>query len=241
MVFLAAGGVVWVAGVKLSENTDVLAKRLGLGEALGGVVLLAIATNLPEIAITISAAVAGDLGIAVGNILGGIAVQTVVLAVLDACTDQREPPLTYQAASLVLVLEAALVVAILVLVVMGSQLPASAVALHLSPASVAIAATWLGSLWLLNRTQKGLPWHAAGEAPDGQQAPRGHSATKQEAAATEKGMTTRRATAVLAMGDIFGGNAFLPVLSRAMPPIRVASAARASVGEDCVAGDQDGE
>ena len=59
----------WVAGVKLSDTTDVLSTRLGLGQALGGLIMLAIATNLPEIAITASAALAHNLGIAIGNIL----------------------------------------------------------------------------------------------------------------------------------------------------------------------------
>ncbi len=83
-IFLAAGAAVWAAGIKLSAATDVLDTRLGLGEAFGGLILLAIVTNLPEIAIVASAALAHDPGIAVGNILGGIAIQTVVLVILEA-------------------------------------------------------------------------------------------------------------------------------------------------------------
>ena len=107
--------------MRLSDETDVLATRLHLGSALGGMILLAVATNLPEIAITASAAVSGEVGVAVGNILGGIAIQTVVL---DAFGIRRGRPLTYQSASLVLVLEGALVVAVLAVVVGGSRLPA---------------------------------------------------------------------------------------------------------------------
>ena len=207
-VFVAAGAIVWVAGVKLSGATDVLATRLGLGEAIGGLVLLALATNLPEIAITTSAALDHDLGIAVGNILGGIAIQTVVLALLDALGDQGDPPLSYMAASLVIVLEAAGVVAVLVLAVMGSQLPSSATAYRLTPGSIAIALAWVASLWLLSRVQSDLPWHAAGEAPGGQEKPRGHAAKQHEASAASDGLSTSRAAttfAVAALATLVGG------------------------------------
>jgi cation:H+ antiporter len=202
VVFAAAGAMVWAAGVKLSDTTDVLASRLGLGEALGGVVLLAIATNLPEIAITASAALGHHVDIAVGNILGGIAIQTVVLAVLDACTDQDDHPLTYQAASLLLVLEGALVLSVLALAVMATQLPRTLVAARLAPGAVAIAVTWGVGVLLISRAQKGLPWQAAGEAPGGQEEPHGHSVKKREAAASEQGVSTRQAAAVFAAAAV---------------------------------------
>ena len=52
LVFLVAAGAVWIAGIHLSNTTDVLDHRLGFGEAIGGRDPAAIATNLPEIAIT---------------------------------------------------------------------------------------------------------------------------------------------------------------------------------------------
>src|SRR5919201_2198836 len=147
-IFVAGAAAVWIAGIKLSDSSDVLSQRLGLGEALGGLILLAIATNLPEIAITVSAALAHNLGIAIGNILGGIAIQTVVLAVLDALGSPREP-LTYRGSSLQLVLEAGLVVALLVLVIMGSRMSADVIWARLTPATVLIVLFWVAGLWLV--------------------------------------------------------------------------------------------
>jgi cation:H+ antiporter len=123
LIFAAAAAAIWVAGVQLSNQTDVLSTRLGLGSALGGLILLALATNLPETAIVASAALSGNVGVAVGNILGGIAIQTVVLVLLDAAGVRGRHPLTYRAASLVLVLEGLAVIAVLAAVVGGTQLP----------------------------------------------------------------------------------------------------------------------
>ena len=188
LVFLAAAGAVWVAGIHLSDSTDVLDTRLGLGEAIGGVILLAVATNLPEIAITASAAVANNLGIAVGNILGGIAIQTVVLVVLDVAIGS-ESGLTTRAASLVLGLEGLLVILVLAIVVMGTQLPAKHMLWRIEPAALMLALFWVFGVYLVNRARHGLPWHdTTGTAPGGQSKPRGHS--KGEAA---KKMQPRRA------------------------------------------------
>lgn len=100
LIFAGAAAAIWVAGIYLSNATDVLSKRLGLGHALGGLVLLAIVANLPEIAIIVSAVLHYNLGIAMGNILVGIALQTVVLVVLDAVGLGKADSLTYRAASL---------------------------------------------------------------------------------------------------------------------------------------------
>jgi cation:H+ antiporter len=94
-IVLGSAAVIWLAGVALSDTTDVLAERLHLGSALGGLIMLAIATKLPEIAITVSAALSHHLDIAVGHILGGIAVQTVVLVAVDAFGVRERRPLTY--------------------------------------------------------------------------------------------------------------------------------------------------
>src|SRR5438270_2547848 len=82
-VFAAGAIATWVAGVSLSKSTDSLDRRLGLGQDLGGVILLAIAGSLPELAITVSAAAGGNLALAAGNLIGGIAVQTMVLVACD--------------------------------------------------------------------------------------------------------------------------------------------------------------
>jgi cation:H+ antiporter len=273
VIFIASAGVIWGAGIALSDTTDVLSERWHLGTALGGLIMLAVATNLPEIAITASAALSGDVTVAVGNILGGIAIQTVVLVALDAAGVRPRKALTYLAASLTLVLEGALVVAILLVVVMGTQLPKDLVFLRLTPAAVLIAALWVVGLLLVQRASRGLPWHdTTGDAPGGQEKPRGHSKREKDKQARERGRSTSRITLVfaaaalatlvsgvtlersgeeffgrlglsgvvfgatvlaaatslpelstgltstrmgdyqLAFGDIFGGNAFLPVL-----------------------------
>ncbi len=263
-VFAAAAGGVWLAGMQLSRTTDVLSSRLGFGEALGGLILLAIATNLPELAITASAALRHDLGIAIGNILGGIAIQTVVLVLLDVFSGRSGKPLTHRVASLQLMLEGALVAAVLVIAIMGTQLPSSLIVGRVDPAALLIAAAWGAGLWLLARARTGLPWHEDGRAP-GAQARRSSGPPSQEhstartilvfvgaalvtlaggvlleesgariaghigmsgvlfgstvlAASTALPEISTGLAAVrlgddhLAVSDIFGGNAFLPVL-----------------------------
>ncbi len=272
LLFVAAAVVIWVAGISLSNYTDILADRLHLGQALGGLILLAVATNLPELAITYSAAASGKLDVAVSNILGGIAIQTVVLVALDAFGVRERRPLTFQAASLTLVIEGAVVLAVLAVVIMGTQLPKNLVYARLSPDVILIAAVWVAGLLFTQRAQKKLPWSDGGEAPDSQPKPRGHSAKTRSADATRRGVSTTKAVLVftaaalatlvagalaeesgtaaadqvglsgalfgatilaaatslpelstgltavkqgdykLAFGDIFGGNAFLPVL-----------------------------
>ncbi len=267
LIFVAAAVAVWIAGIQLSNTTDVMSSRFGLGQALGGLILLAIATNLPEIAITASAALSNNLGIAIGNILGGIGIQTVVLVLLDIFGLWRQDALSYAAASLELVLEGVLVVAVLILSIMGTQLPKSLIFARLTPGALLITITWIVGIWLLGKARTDLPWQEKGRAPDALHKNRGEKTkdTTQKwstsrvvvvfiiaavvtlvagvvleesgdaiathiglsgvlfgstvlAAATSlpelsTGLASVKAGAYnLAFSDIFGGNAFLPVL-----------------------------
>jgi cation:H+ antiporter len=166
-VFAVAAIATWVAGVYLSKATDALDERLGLGDALGGMVLLAVAGSLPELAITVSAAASGNLGLAAGNLVGGIAVQTCVLVMCDAATEPKSTPLSYLVGSLIPVLEGVLVVAVTTIMLMGSLLKSSIAIGPVSPASIAIVIVWLVGIFILNKVRKAPKWavHMTGGQP----------------------------------------------------------------------------
>lgn len=160
LVLVFAGGAVaiWVAGVALSKTTNALDARLGLGEELGGLLLLAVAGSLPEVAITVSAAAQGHLDLAAGNLIGGIAVQTMVLVVCDVASG-RERPLSFLVGALTPVLEGMLVILVVSAVLMGSLLePSTAIGGVVSPASIAIVVLWLAGIYVINRVRKKPRW-----------------------------------------------------------------------------------
>src|SRR5437660_2747768 len=163
VLFLAAAAATWAAGVSLSRSTGALDGRLGLGDAIGGLVFLAVAGSLPELAITVSAALAGHIALASGNLIGGIATQTLVLVLCDAFV-RGERPLTFMVGSLLPVLEALLVVIVVTVTVAGGLLPASIAIGPVSPASIAIVVLWVGGLVVVNKARKDLRWRA--DAPE---------------------------------------------------------------------------
>ena len=164
VIFIAAAAATWVAGSVLSKATDVLDDRLGLGDAVGGLLLLGLAGSLPELAITASAALSGDLELATGNLLGGIAMQTLVLVFLDATSRKRQPlsSLTTDANPL---LEAAMVVVLVTLAIMGGLLPESTAIGPISPMSLAIVAFFLVGIVGINRARRQPGWKIEGETP----------------------------------------------------------------------------
>jgi cation:H+ antiporter len=158
VVFAAGAAATWVAGIALSKTTDVLDTRLGLGEELGGLLLLALAGSLPELAITISAAAQGNLGLAAGNLIGGIAVQTMVLLVCDIAVGPARP-LTFLVGALTPVLEGLLVMIVVAGVDLGALLsPSTAIGGVVSPASVGIVVVWLVGIYVIDRARKEPRW-----------------------------------------------------------------------------------
>lgn len=101
-----------------------------------------------------------------------------------------------------LVLEATLVVAVLALVIAGTQLPPTLIAWRVTPAAVLILAVWVGGLLLLRRAGRSLPWHESGEPPDGQDKPRGHSAARNEREATAQGVSTTRSALIFGLAAV---------------------------------------
>jgi cation:H+ antiporter len=151
-IFVAAALATWVAGVNLAKATDLLDDRYGLGEALGGMILLSVAGSLPELAITVSAAVAGNLGMAAGNLIGGVAMQTLVLVIADRFV-RGDRPLSTAAGSLIPALEGLLVIAVVCVTVMSAVLPSSASIGPLGVGAIGIVVIWVIGIVTLNRTR----------------------------------------------------------------------------------------
>jgi cation:H+ antiporter len=172
LIFVGAAGATWAAGILLSKSTDALDARLGLGDEVGGLILLSIAGSLPELAITISAAAQGNLQLAAGNLIGGIAIQTMVLLICDVAVGPQRP-LTYLVGRLTPVLEGLLVIILVAGVDMGSLLKRStAIGGRVNPASLGIVVVWVVGLYVINRAARDPRWSI--EMPGSQPGRRRH-------------------------------------------------------------------
>ncbi|MCP4191788.1 MAG: sodium:calcium antiporter [Planctomycetaceae bacterium] len=89
-IFLAA--IIVVAGLFLTKYADAIADVTGLGRTLAGLILLAAATSLPELAVDCAAVMktppAPDL--AVGALVGSSLFNLLILAIMDLCHRRKE-------------------------------------------------------------------------------------------------------------------------------------------------------
>lgn len=71
VLFLAIGLVALPIGAQMTVNAaSEIARNFGVSEAAVGLTLIALGTSLPELATTMSAAIRGQCGLALGNVLG---------------------------------------------------------------------------------------------------------------------------------------------------------------------------
>ena len=147
--------VIGWAGTKMTGLADTIADRTGLGEAITGGVLLGAATSLSGTVVSITAALNGDASLAFSNAIGGIAAQTVFLAVADLL--YRRANLEHAGAEPEHMLQAAFLILLLSLPLFALGAPEAAIfAVH--PVSVVLVGVYVVSVVTTARVKEDPSW-----------------------------------------------------------------------------------
>ncbi len=155
LIFLGAASVIGVFGSMLTGVADQLADITGLGEALVGAVILGAVTSLPGIVTSVTAAYEGQAELAVSNAVGGIAAQTVFLAIADIV--YRKANLEHAAASIANIMQGALLVGLLSLAILGMTGPQFTL-FSMHPVTFLLVAGYLFGLWQISKARTEPMW-----------------------------------------------------------------------------------
>ena len=155
LAFGLTGLVIAAAGTAMAQVSDRLADRTGLGEAITGGLLLGASTSLSGFITSVSTAAQGFPDLALSNAVGGIAVQTVFLAVADIT--YRRANLEHAAASVTNLTQGALLIALLSLPLVAGLTPAWTL-LGCHPASFFILGAYVFGMRLASQTYREPLW-----------------------------------------------------------------------------------
>jgi cation:H+ antiporter len=147
--------VVAYFGSRLARVADHLADVTGLGEAIAGAVLLGGATSLPGIVTSVAAAHEGLPELSVSNALGGIAGQTVFLAMADI--SYRRANLEHAAASAANMMQGALLISLLAIAMVAS-LAAEVSFWGVHPATPILILVYLHGMYMVRLTHRQPMW-----------------------------------------------------------------------------------
>lgn len=154
-IFALIAAVIAVVGTRLTHLADDLADRTGLGEAIAGAVLLGAATSLSGIVVSVTAALKDQPELAMSNALGGIAVQTVFLAIADVVYQRAN--LEHAAASTANLAQSALLICLLSLLLVAPYVPEYTL-LGVHPATFVLFAGYAFGLRVVNDAQQLRMW-----------------------------------------------------------------------------------
>ena len=160
-VLCAAG--VWFAGSRLTYLADTLSDRLNLAKSLVGLVFLALATSLPEVATTLTAAIERQSELVLNNLFGGIALQTAILGVADFWT---RGAITNYPRKAIHALEAILLVALLAMVQSVLIINEPFALVHIGVGSVVVGLAYGCAILLLRRYDGNNDWVPVDIPPD---------------------------------------------------------------------------
>lgn len=155
-LFAVAAAFVWLAGTRLARYVDEVGARTGLGEAFLGMVMLGVATSLPEVATTITASMIGNAELVTANLFGGVAMQITVLAIVDVIAVRGA--LTYVTPHPVLLFQGVMLLLLLSLATAGAALgdPIAIMGVGLTP--LLVAAGFLVTVWVTKSEQHQPRW-----------------------------------------------------------------------------------
>jgi len=113
LIFIGSMIVIGFSGTKLAGVAVDLAEKTGLGQAIVGAVFIGISTSLSGTILSFFTAAQDFPSLSISNSIGGIAAQTVFLAVADIT--YRKVNLEHAAASLENIAQGALLVILLII------------------------------------------------------------------------------------------------------------------------------
>ncbi len=174
LVFIIAAGIVVIAGLKLGEYGDALGERTGIGSGIIGLVFLALVTSLPDLTVSVSAAIDASVRVAglnlqearkvlntgadlaAGNLLGSDLFNLMIFVIIDFC--QGKGALIYRL-SRKNILSAACSLFLMGIMIFGFALDMSPAAdvlvpyLDVSPAMLVMPFAYIGCLVVLGKLE----------------------------------------------------------------------------------------
>jgi len=155
VIFIGLAAVIGYAGTMLTKAADQLADLTGFGEALVGGILLGAITSISGIITSVTAAYEGQPELAFSNAVGGIAAQTVFLAIADIAYTRAN--LEHASASFTNLLQGVLLIGMLgfVILVMASE---SLTVFGIHPASLILILIYVFGTRLISKAKEHPMW-----------------------------------------------------------------------------------
>lgn len=147
IIFSIAAAVSVLAAIRLATYADIISRETKAGGLVVGTVLLAVATSLPELTATISAAVIDNADIAVGNGLGSITFNIFALFLFDIYFRKKRLFLKVSNNHFYTGL---LGLTLCTIIILSLYFNLNQEFISIGLPSIAIAVVYLGGLWLIS-------------------------------------------------------------------------------------------